>query len=197
MMVGNKNYYPPLQQQKANMNKLILCDCDGVLVDYHYALRIWTGRDDIPDTYYPREVIEEFNDSYAMGFLPPLKDARHYIELLQNHGYKIHMITSMGLNTKSHILRKKNLEHLYGRYVFSDMTFLDLKARKIDILKQYENTNLFWIEDNTINAQDGLDLGLKSILVNNITNKNEIIDCIRVNSWKEIYSHITSDISDF
>ena len=38
----------------------------------------------------------QFNSSAAVGFLPPLRDAQHYMKLLaEKHGYKFVAVTSL------------------------------------------------------------------------------------------------------
>jgi len=53
---------------------------------------------------------------------------------------------------------------------------------------------LFWIEDKIINCQVGIELGLKSLLVehgHNMEFANPMIP--KVKNWREIYEIIVSD----
>ena len=71
-------------------NKVILTDCDGVLLNWEYAFITWMKRHgytevenghvfyDIGDRYgIPKDektrLIKFFNESSAIGFLPPLR----------------------------------------------------------------------------------------------------------------------------
>ena len=43
-----------------------------------------------------KNMVREFNDSAAIAFLPPLRDAVYYMKRLNMfHGYKFHVITSL------------------------------------------------------------------------------------------------------
>jgi hypothetical protein len=45
-----------------------------------------------------RKLIKIFNESAAIGFLPPLRDAMFYVKRLhEEHGYVFHCITSLSL----------------------------------------------------------------------------------------------------
>ena len=99
---------------------VILVDADGVLLNWEYAFEIWMsqhGFDLIPggELNYDMSVrygisrlqivklIKMFNESAAIGFLPPLRDAMYYIEKLhKEHGYTFHCITSVSLDPKCH-----------------------------------------------------------------------------------------------
>ena len=99
--------------QKHNPRNLILVDCDGVLCNWEYAFAIWMEQHgfnkveggefiyDIGDRYniskdQGRKLIKMFNESAAIGFLPPLRDAMYYVKRLhEEHGYVFHCITSL------------------------------------------------------------------------------------------------------
>ena len=56
-------------------------------------------------------LVKHFNASAAMGFLPPLRDAMHYVRKLhEDHGFIFHCITSLSTDKYAGKLRKKNLE---------------------------------------------------------------------------------------
>ena len=82
-----------------NLDKLILVDADGVLLDWEYAFNIWMqehGFEEVPgsklsyemDERYGipkeqvRKLIRLFNESAAIGFLPALRDAMYYVKRL-------------------------------------------------------------------------------------------------------------------
>lgn len=188
-------------------DKLILCDCDGVLVDWVYGFTKWMkqhgyeiqveGEYDIAKTFgitkaEGKRLVRHFNESAAMGWLPSLRDAVKYVRKLhEEHGYVFHCITSLSLDEHAGKLRKKNLEALFGKTVFEKVTCLDTGADKDEALEPYRDTGCYWIEDKVENAELGDELGLESILIEHGFNEdyeNENIQ--KVQTWKEIYEMI-------
>jgi uncharacterized HAD superfamily protein len=188
-------------------DKLILCDCDGVLVDWVYGFTKWMkqhgyeiqveGEYDIAKTFgitkaEGKRLVRHFNESAAMGWLPSLRDAVKYVRKLhEEHGYVFHCITSLSLDEHAGKLRKKNLEALFGKTVFEKVTCLDTGADKDEALEEYRDTGCYWIEDKVENAELGDELGLESILIEHGFNEdyeNENIQ--KVQTWKEIYEMI-------
>jgi len=192
-------------------NKVILVDCDGVLLDWEYAFDSWMKRhgytiDDMScydmgtkyaiDKPESKRLIRMFNESAWIRKLPPLRDAIHYVKKLhERHGYIFHAITSLSNDPYSQHLRTKNLIELFGPTVFEKYVYLDTGADKDDALKPYEGSECFWIEDKPENALVGAALGLESLLVshqhNRDFNKDSAYRVQRVDNWKEIYSIIT------
>lgn len=188
-------------------DKLILCDCDGVLVDWVYGFTKWMkqhgyeiqveGEYDIAKTFgitkaEGKRLVRHFNESAAMGWLPSLRDAVKYVRKLhEEHGYVFHCITSLSLDEYAGKLRKKNLEALFGKTVFENITCLDTGADKDEALEEYRDSGCFWIEDKVENAELGVELGLETILIEHGHNEdyeNENIQ--KVTHWKEIYDLI-------
>lgn len=191
-----------------NNEKVILVDCDGVLLDWVYAFNCWmeshghTMKDnsvyDISTAYgldkkVGKNLVRTFNESAAMGFIPPLRDAIYYVKMLhEKHGYVFRMVTSLSHDPHAQKLRKQNIEKFFGENVFEEYVFLDTGADKDEALEPYRGSGCYWIEDKPENAQLGLDLGLKSILVANDSNAGKV-DCPRFWKWKEIYKEITGE----
>ena len=189
---------------------IILVDCDGVLCDWEYAFTQFMHHKGFPtfdSTAYTvgerfnftreqgRTFVEEFNNSAAIGFLPPLRDSVYYVKRLNMlHGYKFHCITSLSTNRYAQKLRIQNLELLFGKEVWEDFIFLKCGADKDEALAEYKDTGCFWIEDKTENARVGDRLGLNSILVAHTHNKDESRAIPRYSRWKEIYKHIIGEI---
>jgi len=186
--------------------KLILIDCDGVLLDWMYAFQTWmetihrmlphdSDTYDICEAYdVPNQVMEdyikEFNNSAAIGFLPPLRDAVFYVKQLHKlHGFEFHMITSLSKHKHPQKLREQNIEYLFGKTIVTDYKYLDTNARKNKVLAEYSGSNCFWIEDKPENAYDGLKAGLNPILVAHDYN-SKCDDLPRFWKWKQIYNHI-------
>jgi len=128
------------------MNKTILTDCDGVLLDWETAFHAWmkthgytqsvTGVYEMDVAYgIPRSeckrLVRVFNESAWMGFLPALRDARSGVAKLVEHGYTFLCITSLSLDEKAKMLRISNLKNIFGKDVFEDVKMKHLSLTKI------------------------------------------------------------------
>ena len=194
-----------------NPQKLILVDADGVILDWEYAFSVWmethgftrvTGSEfmyDIGSRYgidyeQGRKLIKIFNESAAIGFLPPLRDAMYYVKRLhEEHGYVFHCITSLSLDANAGKLREMNLRKLFGKTAFEKIVCLDTGADKTEALLPYKDSGLWWCEDKPENAEVGHALGLRSILMehgHNMSHANKQIPVVK--NWREIYAIITS-----
>jgi FMN phosphatase YigB (HAD superfamily) len=193
---------------------VILVDADGVLLNWEYAFEIWMeqhGFELIPggELNYDMSVrygisrpqivklIKMFNESAAIGFLPPLRDSMHYVEKLhKEHGYVFHCITSVSVEPNAVKLREMNLRKLFGKTVFQKIICLDTGAPKDSALYQYRDTGCWWIEDKVENAELGADLGLNSLLMEHGHNMNHYHDHVRtVKNWREVYEIIVGQTS--
>lgn len=192
-----------------NLNKVILTDCDGVLLNWEYAFNTWMKRHgytmkedghlhyDMGDRYgltsqRKTELIKFFNESSAIGFLPPLRDAMYYVDLLhRKHGYVFHMITSLSLEPSAQQLRIENTKKLFGETAFEKFVFCDTGADKDEALSPYMNSGYMWIEDKVENAVLGLEYGLNSVIMEHGHNMHFDDPTIpRVQNWKEIYDSL-------
>lgn len=189
-------------------NKLILADCDGVLLDWEWAFSVWmqergyTLTADNKKSYYlhhhyneleekdAKKVVKTFNESAAVGFLPALRDAAYYVKrLYEEHGYQFRVITSLSLDRNAAKLREMNLNKLFGNAIES-VICLDTGADKDLALEFYRDSGMWWIEDKPENADVGHRMGLKSILVEHGHNMHHECPYPVVKNWKEIYSII-------
>ena len=193
------------------MYKVILTDADGVLLNWEYAFSCWMqqhGHTEVENANWIYDIgerfgvtketgkllVKQFNESAAIGFLPALRDAMYYVKRLhEEHGYVFRCITSMSLDPNAYKLRKMNLEKLFGETAFEELVCLGTGAEKDEALEQYRDSGLYWIEDKLSNAQLGLDLGLKSILIEHGFNMEDDIPegMQKVVNWKEIYEILT------
>lgn len=188
-------------------NKVILVDCDGVLLDWEYSFDQWMKRHGyeiaVDGPYQMKEkygmpekdikrLIRMFNESATIRKLPPLRDAIKYVKKLhEEHGYVFHCVTSLSNDQYAQHLRTKNLIEMFGPSVFEKYTYLDTGADKDEALAEYKDTQCYWVEDKIKNAEVGYDLGLKSILVEHTHNKDYSNSNIPVlKNWKEIYNSI-------
>lgn len=194
------------------MNKIILTDCDGVLLNWEYAFCTWMEQHgyiqiENGNHYYDlaarfninraeaKQLVKVFNESAAIGFLPALRDAMFYVKRLhEEHGYSFHCITSLSLDPSAYQLRKMNLEKLFGPTAFTKLICLDTGADKDQALTKYKDTGLYWIEDKYENAVAGLKVGLRPILIEHGFNMNEpILDgMVKCLTWKDIYELIVN-----
>jgi len=189
---------------------IILVDCDGVMCDWEYSFTAFMEHKGIPildnneyNVYKKfglsplegKKYVAEFNDSAAIAFLPPLRDAVYYMKRLNMlHGYKFHVISSLSTNKYAQRLRTQNLELLFGKELFDDFIYLGCGADKDEVLAKYEGTECFWVEDKPQNAEVGLKFGLNSILVAHDHNANSNINIPRFHKWKYIYKYIVGEI---
>ena len=191
------------------MDKVILTDVDGVLLNWEYAFNVWMQRHgykvgkkansyDMGERYdltdkKKRELVKFFNESAAIGYLPPLRDAIHYVRKLhEKHGYVFHVLTALSDDHQAQDLRRQNLQKLFGETVFEKFIYCDTGADKDEILEPYTDSGLIWIEDKVENAELGLKLGLESILIEHGHNMHKHHpDITIVKNWKHIYEHIT------
>jgi hypothetical protein len=188
------------------MKDLILTDCDGVLLNWEFAFDCWMEdkgykgirKDDYDiciryDITEPvaSALIKEFNQSAAIGFLPPLRDAMHYVKKLhEEHGYVFRVITSLSANPYAQKLREKNLEKLFGTAIDS-IICLDTGADKDAALEPYRNSGLYWIEDKAENAELGKSIGLTSLLMEHEHNMfNNKVPLVK--NWYEIWNTIVN-----
>ena len=193
-----------------NLNKVILTDCDGVLMNWEYAFNVWMqshgyemvdgGEEcyDMGDRYgldrqTKKLMCKMFNESAAIGFLPPLRDAMYYVDLLhRKHGYTFHMITSLSKDESAQKLRIQNTQKLFGETAFTKFIFEDTGADKDNVLAPYADSGLIWIEDKLENAELGDSLGLESLVVEHAHNMHNE-DFPTFSKWEYIYEYITGE----
>ena len=192
-------------------DSVILVDADGVLLNWEYAFNIWMeqhGFEKIPGGEFHSDInrryviadgqgkklIKIFNESAAIGFLPPLRDAMYYVKRLhEEFGYVFHCITSLSLDPNAMKLREMNLAKLFGETAFEKVICLDTGADKHDALFPYKDSGCFWIEDRADNALVGQKLGLRAILMEHGFNMYEYHpDIPLVKNWKDVFEIITS-----
>lgn len=188
--------------------KVILTDCDGVLLDWEYSFKVWMmhhGYNIVKDGEYKmnvmfgitktkaRELIRTFSESAAIGFLPPLRDAVYYVRKLhERHGYVFHCLTSLSNDPAAQRLRQMNLDKVFGAGVFEEVVCADTGADKHELLEPYRDSGCLWIEDKPENAVLGIEYGLKSVLMGHNHNADfSSEDIPRVWTWEQIYQMVT------
>ena len=164
--------------------KIIVTDVDGVLLNWEDAFQIWMEHQGFKRTkghqfiYNAAEQfdlkkgegkkwVRLFNESAAIGFLPPLRDAQEIVRLLHNnYGYRFVVCTSLSKDKNAQTLRTKNLTKLFGD-VFEEIVYLDTGADKDDALyklaKKYRGC--LWVEDKVENAHAGDAVEFESVVM--------------------------------
>lgn len=191
------------------MKKTMLVDADGVLFNWEYAFGLWMEEHgfkeveggkllyDIGARYsidkdQSKKLIKMFNESAAIGFLPPLRDAVEYVTRLADEGWTFICITSLSTNKYAQKLRVRNLEKLFGKGVFTEVTCLATGADKDRALEKYSGSGLWWVEDKVENAHAGDRVGLRPLVMEHGFNMNN--DTVRrVKNWREIYEIVTTE----
>ena len=192
------------------MNKVILTDCDGVLLNWEASFTTWMAQKgynkvdadeyDVAKSYglskaESKPLVRQFNESAWMGYLPALRDARSGVAKLVEAGYEFVCITSLSLDENAKKARVKNLQSIFGKDVFTaeNVVCLDTGADKDEALAEYAGLGLWWIEDKTENAKLGVAMGLNTILVNHGHNQDcDNTNIKRVANWAEIVSIVTN-----
>jgi FMN phosphatase YigB (HAD superfamily) len=188
------------------MDKLILTDVDGVLLDWESAFHDWMESQgferngiatyDMHVAYgqkkaHIKALIREFNNSAWMCCLEPLRDAVEGVATLALKGYRFGAITSLSLDPYAARLRKQNLMMHFGD-VFDFVTCLDTGADKDEALAPFKDSGLFWIEDKPENAALGANLGLTSLLVAHPHNADFTCEGVKsVDNWAQIVEIIS------
>ena len=191
------------------MDKRIILDCDGVLLDWAYAFDVWMvehGYSKISNTnqYYEQtrrygisqveavSQIKKFNESGCVGFIPAFRDSVEYVTKLSELGWKFEVISCLDKDKYAQKLRQKNLLHLFGDvFDFIDCALDFTVGKEQYLLDRYKGKNYYWIEDSIDHAESGKRVGLNSIIMDHPYNKEW--DGPRVKNWKDIYQIITHD----
>jgi len=194
-----------------DMEKVIVTDVDGVLLNWGYAFDVWMkqeGYNKASDEWKHYCVSEQygipladakrqinyFNQSAMVGFIPPLRDAIQYVRKLhEEHGYIFHTVTSLHKNPEAQKLRIKNLKKLFGETVFAKHTILGCGDDKDEALEQYRDTGYIWVEDKVENAIVGANVGMESVVMEHGFNMNDEGPFVLKKNWKEIHDYILGE----
>lgn len=190
-------------------NKLILADCDGVLLHWEWYFDRWMSKHgyskrvhDAYSTSHAYNISEErgeqlvrmFNETVYAGSLPPLRDAVKYIRKLhEEYGCVLHVISSISGEAEIAEARKRNLHNVFGSSVFYQITCLDASISKSYVLNEYAGSKAIWVEDVVANYKLGELLDLHPLLITQSYNAHADIPN-RVYGWKSIYELVTKRI---
>jgi FMN phosphatase YigB (HAD superfamily) len=194
------------------MDKVILTDVDGVILDWEAGFHEWMedaghrpveGHEDMHGMHLrfdmerstAHNMVRQFNESAAIGFLRPLRDAVQGMQELASMGYRFEIITALGLNRHAQTLRYQNLSYVLGPAVKFHVYYVDTAAPKTEILNEMGQRypGHWWIEDSPQNARDGIRAGLRSILIRHPFNEGYKMKCPRVYGWDEIVNLVKID----
>ena len=186
--------------------KYIITDIDGVVLDWEEGFSVWAEHHghtkvdgyqfkySIGDRYglthqQGNQMGKTFNESAAIGFLPPLRDAQFFIKKLhEQHRYKFIALTSLSLDPYAKALRERNLAKLMGKYAFSKVICLDTGADKDEALerlaKKYKGS--YWIEDKPVNLEAGVNVGFKGILLEHGHNMDSKVNGVVAKKWEDV-----------
>ena len=148
------------------VKKIIVCDVDGVLLNWEDAFQVWMehqGFERVKGHQFiynaaaqfglskveGKKWVRLFNQSAAIGFLPPLRDAQEVLKLLnKNYGYRFVICSSLSKDKNAQELRIRNLEKIFGD-IFDEHVYLDTGEDKDAALyklgKKYRGC--LWVED--------------------------------------------------
>lgn len=193
-------------------DNVIVTDYDGVCAYWEHGFHMWMvdkgykeqikGSYNIEDKYdisveKANMLITSFNESAALKHLPPVKDAIKYIRKLhEEYGFVFHCISAIHNTQDMYDARMENIHNLFGKTAFERLTLCGSSKNKKELLKEYEGTECFWIEDVGENLDYGLEYGMRGLLMDRHYNKDHLTrspHSYRVNNWREIYSHITGE----
>ena len=139
------------------MEKLIVVDCDGVLLDWIKGFNEWMeyrGYQCVPDSDHhyaietrfgvakqlARQLVRDFNESAALGYLTAFRDSVEGVRILaENYGYQIDVVTSLGSYDYSQRLRERNIRDVFeadGVIKFRNIHCIPISADKYDILSE-------------------------------------------------------------
>lgn len=195
------------------MNKrVIITDVDGVILDWEEGFSVWLehkGFKPIPDAkkYWDmgarykldyEEIlshVHEFNSSASIGFLPPQRDAQHYIKLINKElGYRFIALTSCSGDPNVAKLRTRNLEKLLGP-VFDDIICIPVGSDKTPFLEAIatDHPGSYWVEDTPKNVDKGIALGYRGLLFQHKFNLDYDGEARVIQDWEEIYNLLKAE----
>jgi len=192
------------------MKKIILTDCDGVLVNWNDGFdkfMLEQGYPRIPWTDHEYSIavrhgithqqaqkfVAEFNESSRIANLGPFADSVEYVKKLADEGFRFIVVTSISDAPQANFYRTQNLISIFGD-IFDEIVCLEMGISKAHELQRWAGTGYFWIEDHMRQAEAGYEVGLRTILINHPYNAHYGTDLFPKVSykspWQEIYAMV-------
>lgn len=192
------------------MDKIILTDVDGVLLDWETAFeayaeargyafnenkRIVYGMDQQLGITQEEagKLIGDFNHSAEFEHIAPYRDSVEYVKQFKDKGWRFVAITTAGKHPDTWPLRRANLDAVFGKGAIDELYVLPLHSDKGVELVKYTDSGLYWVEDKPSNAELGFKYGLRPLLMSTFHNYNYTGGVWRINNWKEIYRIINDN----
>lgn len=182
--------------------KKIITDVDGVLLNWIKKFEEWMEQEDYIianiDSYAIHrrydlnreqaiQQIEDFNESAWLSHVPLLDDSRQGVLELHKNGYQFDICSAIGNNDFVHETRSRHLQQVFGKKTFDKFHYVGTDAPKDKVLKTYNDSGCYWIEDKPENAITGLKYGLKPLLYDHPYNRwFDHEEITRVHNWQEI-----------
>ena len=190
------------------VDKIILTDIDGVVFDWHTAFVKWMELQGYSSTgviHHDAEIHnefgislqeatvkrEEFNASMSCSILEPMRQSQKYINKLHEEGFHFIAVTSLSDKPIAQYYRYLNLEDYFDTDVFVDVKCLPAGAPKIDVLAEFQNSGLIYVDDRISNLEDALKCQLKPVMMKhayNIHYNNGRVH--QVANWSDIYNYV-------
>ena len=190
------------------MDKIILTDIDGVVFDWHTAFVKWMHLQGYSSTgviHHDAEIHnefgislqeatvkrEEFNASMSCSILEPMRQAEVWIKKLHEEGFHFIAVTSLSDKPIAQYYRYLNIEDYFETDVFVDVRCLPAGAPKLDVLSEFENSKLIFVDDRISNLEDALKVGLTPVMMKhayNIHYTNQKVH--QVANWHDIYKYV-------
>jgi beta-phosphoglucomutase-like phosphatase (HAD superfamily) len=189
--------------------KIIVTDVDGVILNWEDAFQVWMEHQGFKKVLKHKLIynaasqfnlskeegkkwVKLFNQSAAIGFLPPLRDAQEILTLLnKNYGYRFVVCTSLSNDKAAQELRTRNLQKYFGD-IFEEFVYLDTGADKDEALyklaKKYRGC--LWVEDKVENADAGAKVDFEPVVMEHGYNMNDNHEHFVAKNWEDIYLHI-------
>lgn len=190
------------------VDKIILTDIDGVVFDWHTAFVKWMELQGYSSTgviHHDAEIHnefgislqeatvkrEEFNASMSCSILEPMRQSEKYISKLHEEGFHFVAVTSLSDKPIAQYYRYLNLEDYFDTDVFVDVKCLPAGAPKLDVLAEFQNSGLIYIDDRISNLEDALKCQLKPVMMKHAYNIHYNNDKVhQVANWSDIYNYV-------
>ena len=191
---------------------IFLTDLDGVSLDWlkgftnymehelghkaeHLLPKHFTMVDIYKNLEKPYLHVKDFQQSEYYKDIKPYEGAVEAYQTLHEMGVEIIAVTACGEEKQAQKYRQEHIDKYFGNFI-QESYFLPLGSHKKDILNKFKNAT--FIDDQTQNAQDAAELGLKSFLWNMSYNENDDINhenLKRAYAWTDVISSFKLDKS--